>query len=911
MKKSMMKRTALALLSVLSAGPALAIPVVYVSPSGTAGGAGTAGDPVQTIAQGLALVDAGGTINLAAGTYAETVSIATPVTILGPNAGTNPNNSDWTPATRAAEAIIMAVEHNNGNTDWSGYGVLEVLAAGAGTVIDGVSFEGFNPGVGIPGVTQTGITGAQVGAVAAAYVEANNVTITNSIFQNFSQYGVYAYTPSATTHVFNATITNNRFSNIGIPNVSGFGTATIGANNVYMTFQGNYAASTRQLLQLQGYQQVVGSTNGVTAGAAIVTGNYATNLESQGIFLNLFSKKAGNFKITNNTLIGQGANNGTAGIAIVSQTDGTLAGETKRAHTVSGNTISNFFNGYYFTNNVTDRQVISGGTVSNVSYAAMFSNRLGYNGYIDYTSTGTTGSLAGRDGTGGPATFDSAVATAALNAGLTAEIALPPVGNENANAAFAAGTFAGKIALLDLDTAVVDAAIAAQRAADAGAVAVILAHKTVAPIARATTTTGNTVDIPTTTIDKVDADTIRTAINTNGRVVSATLHSILFKTNTYGVSAPAVIGGATEGELVNVRVTSVTRGGFIAVDIPNGIGTGTVAGAVKGSVIGGSKVENNPIGVLIDGANASFNTTGAVFENNIVAVEIRNGDLTSDRSTYVNNDTAIRVTGTSSSANILFSDFAGTGLDVDLSDNPAAFVVLNSNFDATGTAIENRTPGLGDVDAKTNFWGDVTGPNDDAGVINGNGARVSLGVDVSGFVPAETAPTDADSDGLFEYEETALGTNPNVADTDGDTINDGIEVSNGTDPLDINDPNNQSAPDPSFTTDNDGDGLVAAYDPNDSSLDADGDGFTDAYEVQRGADPALASSFPALADVNSDGIVNNSDAVAVLEAFLGISNFTSIRRTEADVNRDGQVNNLDAVLIYAWSLDNIPYIPFP
>lgn len=42
---------------------------------------------------------------------------------------------------------------------------------------------------------------------------------------------------------------------------------------------------------------------------------------------------------------------------------------------------------------------------------------------------------------------------------------------------------------------------------------------------------------------------------------------------------------------------------------------------------------------------------------------------------------------------------------------------------------------------------------------------------------------DADNDGLSLSEEQAAGTNPNVADTDGDGFDDGVEVKNNSDPL--------------------------------------------------------------------------------------------------------------------------------
>lgn len=85
-------------------GSAFAIPVVYVNgTTGNDSNAGDAGAPVKTITQGILNVDAGGTVNVAAGTYAEQIALAKSVKLFGTNAGISP-----TTGTRVAETVLTA-----------------------------------------------------------------------------------------------------------------------------------------------------------------------------------------------------------------------------------------------------------------------------------------------------------------------------------------------------------------------------------------------------------------------------------------------------------------------------------------------------------------------------------------------------------------------------------------------------------------------------------------------------------------------------------------------------------------------------------------------------------------------------------------------------------------------------------
>lgn len=135
---------------------------------------------------------------------------------------------------------------------------------------------------------------------------------------------------------------------------------------------------------------------------------------------------------------------------------------------------------------------------------------------------------------------------------------------------------------------------------------------------------------------------------------------------------------------------------------------------------------------------------------------------------------------------------------------------------------------------------------------------------------------DTDGDGLDDFEESTLGTNPALVDTDADGlsdflevrttltnplvldtdldgINDGTEVTLGTDPLDVNDPMN---------IDSDGDGLLDGDElfthfTNPNLADTDGDGLTDFEEV------VTFSTDPNDPDSDNDG-VNDFTEVKVL-----------------------------------------------
>jgi hypothetical protein len=146
---------------------------------------------------------------------------------------------------------------------------------------------------------------------------------------------------------------------------------------------------------------------------------------------------------------------------------------------------------------------------------------------------------------------------------------------------------------------------------------------------------------------------------------------------------------------------------------------------------------------------------------------------------------------------------------------------------------------------------------------------------------AGTDPFDADSDGDglddgVEIEE--YGSDPTVKDTDGDGVPDGIEAANGMDPASVHSDDDGIRDDVEWqsdvlnptTTDTDGDGLAddreRELDTKPGVADTDGDGLEDGPEVDAGADPTVKDTDgdgledgPEVNEYGSDPTVGDSD----------------------------------------------------
>lgn len=138
-------------------------------------------------------------------------------------------------------------------------------------------------------------------------------------------------------------------------------------------------------------------------------------------------------------------------------------------------------------------------------------------------------------------------------------------------------------------------------------------------------------------------------------------------------------------------------------------------------------------------------------------------------------------------------------------------------------------------------------------VFTGSTAAAGVGTD---FLPGSGENVsyslyDADSDGLEDWEEVILGTDPNDTDTDDDGVVDGEEVNgvNGTNPL-TNDSDGDGLDD--GEEDLNGNGQVDVGESNPNDVDSDNDGISDGIEVS-GVNP----TDPLDVDTDGDGLNDN------------------------------------------------------
>lgn len=143
----------------------------------------------------------------------------------------------------------------------------------------------------------------------------------------------------------------------------------------------------------------------------------------------------------------------------------------------------------------------------------------------------------------------------------------------------------------------------------------------------------------------------------------------------------------------------------------------------------------------------------------------------------------------------------------------------------------------------------------DVVIKNGSGHRHFADCRKTVSQPRPASSSDTDRDGCSDAKEATLGTDPAVADSDGDGIGDCTEVNTThTDPMDADSDDDglsdgreaRYGTDPD-NPDTDGDGLTDGLEAHSSRTDpgmedTDGDGKSDSAELDSGTDPRDAQS---------------------------------------------------------------------
>jgi hypothetical protein len=188
---------------------------------------------------------------------------------------------------------------------------------------------------------------------------------------------------------------------------------------------------------------------------------------------------------------------------------------------------------------------------------------------------------------------------------------------------------------------------------------------------------------------------------------------------------------------------------------------------------------------------------------------------------------------------------------------------------------------------------------------------------VSNFSAPAGSPldkADTDSDGLLDADELALGTNPWVADTDGDGFSDGVEVfaiSRGI-PLT---PNQVALPDgggldrgcppEARGIDSDCDGLTDCDEQivgtNGKRVDSDDDGVSDAVEFKLGTQP---SSKDLDQDPDTDRLVNRDELTMHTDPLTVDSNDLSVIGYRTELVRDGGID-AEGRQCYGFQVSNV------
>ncbi len=335
-------------------------------------GNGTRCKPYATITKAISVAATNNTIFVDAGDYAENVVVNKQLTILGPNANTNPNAG-----TRVAEATVRPATVAT-SAEGSTSGTIFRLGSNSGHIditIKGFTIDGTNANL-TGGRTLNGVnikTGAGITNSVGSF-DTNpggydvKMIVQNNIIQNLERYGVLADGVPATTPIAGTDVRFNKIDNL--PSGNNFG----GGRGRGIAFEENHygMASGNVMTRVNvGWQD--DNFYLASPGAGTVVSNNNIKSYHRGIFHNLQYQGATNATISNNTLAVETsgdfpASTSNFGVEVASV-------QTAVGATVSGNNVSGQVFGILLWNNPTTSTInVTGGTLTNNTNAIYATN---------------------------------------------------------------------------------------------------------------------------------------------------------------------------------------------------------------------------------------------------------------------------------------------------------------------------------------------------------------------------------------------------------------------------------------------------------------------------------------------------------------------------------------------------------
>jgi hypothetical protein len=261
--------------------PSATLAILYVEGSGTCGGNSPC---FFTIQAAINAANPGDTINVFAGTYAEQIAVNKALTLLGPNAGINPNTGS-----RGAEAVIIPTASDPLNPSFAGPIVVSFTAAGV--TFDGFTVDGNNPSL-TSGVV---FNGSDVDAEFGIYGDGSanmDAVVTNNIAKNIGEMAIWINTFGiGGARNANSRITTNKVDNV----LGSFGQAIRISDDAWVDVINNVVTRSRVGIVIENY-----SGNVTTHPASVIASNNVTSFRI-GIRHNLhYVYSAPGFRISQN-----------------------------------------------------------------------------------------------------------------------------------------------------------------------------------------------------------------------------------------------------------------------------------------------------------------------------------------------------------------------------------------------------------------------------------------------------------------------------------------------------------------------------------------------------------------------------------------------------------------------------------